>query len=327
MISNPYFPMPTCSTSTSLDEAIQQRMRDPFFEPFRKSLRCEDMPPVPLAHVQGWQEYLSAALHFARCIAQKVARQVIPAQHRVHAKAKQDGSLVTAFDMESDAALRQAITAHFPSHDCLSEEGGQTFRGAEWTWVIDPIDGTTNFTHGFPVWGVLVGLLHNGFPVLGVMDFPLLNEQYYAARGLGAWLNGAPIRVLTQDQAEAHPSSQLFACCSRTLKLGAWTLAAKARVAGTSAYDLASVARGVCLGSLDQSVHVWDVAAAVTILEEAGGCYKTNLRMPLFPLRPGVNYRDVSFAILAAHSQMALETLEQQLKGFFIPQVMVDQLT
>ncbi len=275
---------------------------------------------------QDEEAFLLAALEYARCLAHKVSRKVIPGQQAVSAQAKQDGSLLTSFDLEAEAAVYQMIAASFPTHDWLSEESNQTFRGSEWTWVVDPIDGTTNFAQGFPVWGVLIGLLHKGFPVLGVMDFPLLGEQYYAARGLGAWVNGKPIQVLSPEQGGERPSSQLFACCSRTLKLGAWPLTAKARVVGTTAYNLALVSRGVCVGSLDQKVHVWDIAAAVPIIEEAGGCFKTNLSVPLFPLRPGVNYRNVNFAVLAARSQAELSLYEQQLRGFFIPQPMAEPL-
>jgi myo-inositol-1(or 4)-monophosphatase len=189
--------------------------------------------------------------------------------------------------------------------------------------VIDPIDGTTNFTWGFPAWGVLLALMHFGRPVLGVADFPMTDEQYYAVRGGGAWLNDAPIRAasIAQDEQTGEPliqKTQLFACCTRTLQHGPPDIPVKIRVVGTTGYDLALVAKGACLGSLDVTSHVWDVAALWPLIEEAGGCIRTSLPRELFPLLPGQDYGALDFSVLSACSPSVMAYLERRLADKFV---------
>ncbi len=188
----------------------------------------------------------------------------------------------------------------------MSEERGKIFEGAEWTWVIDPIDGTTNFTWGYPTWGVLIALLHNGEPVLGVADFPVLGEQYSAANGLGAWLNGH--RLHTLPNTAIHPKS-FVGICSRTAERMAFPLAAKSRISGSSGYDLALVARGVYAGMYNRSCHIWDVAACWPILQEAGAHAETNDPDGLFPARIGKDYSKTKLSVWAACSREASDSV------------------
>jgi len=260
----------------------------------------------------------AGALDFARALAHDVACQLKATFGQLTAALKRDGTLVTQSDIESDRRLSDAILARYPSHGVLSEESDSVFRGQEWCWVIDPIDGTTNFTWGFPAWGVLLGLLHFGRPVLGVADFPMTDEQYHAVRGGGAWLNDAPIHAaaIAQDEQTGEPliqRTQLFACCSRTLQRGQPDIPMKIRVAGTTGYDLALVARGACLGSLDLTSHVWDVAALWPLVEEAGGCIRTSLSRELFPLVPGQDYGALDFSVLSACAPSLMTYLERRL--------------
>jgi myo-inositol-1(or 4)-monophosphatase len=258
------------------------------------------------------------ALEFARTITHQTGQFLKATFGRLTASTKHDGTLVTESDIESDRRLTEAILARYPSHGVLSEEHDRTYRGQEWCWVIDPIDGTTNFTWGFPMWGVLVGLLHYGQPVLGVADFPLSSEQYWAALGQGAWRNSedSDERIATAD-VQQLASSQLFATCTRAFKLGRPNIIPKIRVAGSAGFDLATVARGSCVGTLQMTVHVWDVAALWPILQEAGGVTHTNTSSPVFPLQPNRDYRDVIFSVLAASSQPILESLHAQLSDRF----------
>jgi len=241
------------------------------------------------------------ALHFARALARQVGLQLKAALEPAEVTRKQDGTLLTQHDLRADATLRAAITAQYPNHAVLSEEGEHTWRGQEWCWVIDPIDGTTNFAWGMPVWGVLIALLYQGEPVMGVADFPMLGEQYSALRGVGAWLNGVPIHV-TASCPEVPQPEHLFACCTRSLRHGLPHVRAKLRVPGSMAYDVALVARGACVGSFDLTVHVWDVAAVWPLLIEAGGVLSTNPPIPLFPIEEGVDYGERVFSVLAACS-------------------------
>lgn len=262
------------------------------------------------------------ALEFARALAHDTAYQLKTAFGRMTADLKRDGTLVTQSDLESDRRLSEAILARYPTHGILSEERDKTFRGQEWCWVIDPIDGTTNFTWGLPAWGVLIGLLHRGQPVLGVADFPMTGEQFYAVRGLGAWLNDAPIHAtaIEEDPITGAPRVQkthLFACCTRTLNHGQPDMPMKLRIVGTTGYDLALVAKGACVGSLDMISHVWDVAALWPLVHEAGGQVKTNLRPELFPLQTGVDYGALTFSVMAACSPAMTAFLEQRLRDRF----------
>jgi Archaeal fructose-1,6-bisphosphatase and related enzymes of inositol monophosphatase family len=194
-------------------------------------------------------QQLEDALTFARRLTIEAAQRLRAAFGQLDGRLKDDGSLVTQADVETDHWLSAAIHERYPAHGILSEEQDTVFRGQEWCWVIDPIDGTTNFAQGFPVWGVLVALLHQGQPVLGVAYFPLLGEQYYALRGQGAWLNERPIqpaalRTDPRTGALMIGETRLFACCTRTLRQGRLNLPLKLRVPGTTGYNLALVAKG-----------------------------------------------------------------------------------
>jgi myo-inositol-1(or 4)-monophosphatase len=263
------------------------------------------------------------ALEFARALARDTALHLKATFGQISASLKRDGTLITESDLDSDRRLSDAILARYPDHSILSEERDREYHGQEWSWVIDPIDGTTNFTWGFPIWGVLIGLLHFGDPVMGVAHFPMTDEQFYAARGQGAWVNGIPIRALQLDVdgTTGRPilqSTQLFACCTRSLKLGRPNIPMKIRVPGNTGYDLALVAKGACVGSLDLTVHVWDIAALWPILQESGASVRSNLSGGVFPLRQGVDYGSVGLSLLSACNESALTQLEAQLSDRFV---------
>jgi myo-inositol-1(or 4)-monophosphatase len=267
--------------------------------------------------------WLNEALTFAQRLADQAAQRLQVAFGGLNGSLKGDGSLVTQADVDTDRWLSAAIRSRYPDHGILSEEQDTAFHGQAWCWVIDPIDGTTNYAHGFPVWGVLIGLLHHGQPVLGVANFPLLDERYSALRGHGAWLNDSPIQTAAPDH---DPQTgvlrlkpyHLFACCTRTLHQGRLDLPLKLRVPGTTGYNLALVAKGACVGSLDKVVHVWDVAALWPILLEAGGWLRASLPSGSpFPLQAGQDYGSLTFSVLAACCRAALIEFERQLGEAF----------
>jgi len=262
------------------------------------------------------------ALAFAQDIGRETGQFLVQTHGQMTASLKRDGTLVTASDLESDRRLSEAIRARYPAHAILSEEREVVYRSEEWCWLIDPIDGTTNFTWGFPMWGVLLALLHFGQPVLGVADFPLLGEQYSAARGQGAWLGGTRLRtahVPTTEAGGVDPMpTQLFASCTRSLGYGPFNVPLKVRVPGTTGYDLATVARGACVGSIDMRVHVWDVAALWPILHEAGAVMAVNRTTPLFPLQPDRDYLTESYSVLSACSEGMLGYLRHRLSDRFV---------
>ena len=258
----------------------------------------------------------AGALDFARELAHETGQFLKGTFGQIEASKKKDGTLVTESDLESDRRLSQAILSRYPDHTIISEEREKLYNGQEWCWVIDPIDGTTNFTWGFPLWGVLIGLLHHGMPVMGVADFPITDEHYSAALGQGAWRNGQPIHVSTATQLE---STHLFAMCTRSLKQGRPDLICKTRIAGSTGFDLATLARGALVGAMELRVYLWDVAAVWPIVQEAGGTLMTN-RNPerdIFPLQVGTDYGNEEFSVLGASSTELLSEFRARLSDRF----------
>ncbi len=251
---------------------------------------------------------LAEALAFARMIARETAQFLIPGAGRGTADVKADGSYVTQFDLASDKRLTAAIRARYPEHAILSEEENKVFDGDEWTWILDPIDGTTNYTWGYPLWGVLIGLLHNGVPVLGVGDFPLSGEQFYACIGQGAWCNERPIKA---SPATTINPLHIFGVCSRLAERTKFPIQAKARIAGSSAYDMAKLADGTYVGLFNYSVAVWDVAALWPLVTEAGAICATSLHDRSFGLTTGADYGDSSvskFSIYGGCSELVFDS-------------------
>ena len=133
--------------------------------------------------------------------------------------------------------------------------------------------------------------------------------------------NNTPLRTMPIPLDANKPifeKTQLFICCTRALKYGAFDLPFKIRIPGATGYDLALVARGACVGSIDMTVHVWDVAALWPIIEEAGGCAIVNRSEGLFPLRDHVDYSEESDPVIASCSEPVLEYLEQHLSDRFV---------
>jgi myo-inositol-1(or 4)-monophosphatase len=115
---------------------------------------------------------------------------------------KGEFDLVTAADRASEKLVVERLRAHFPSHDIVAEEGGGHSSGAEYTWYVDPLDGTTNFAHGFPAFNVTLGLERAGELIAGVVFDPLRQECFNTERGGGAWLNGQRIHVSSVERLE-----------------------------------------------------------------------------------------------------------------------------
>jgi myo-inositol-1(or 4)-monophosphatase len=245
------------------------------------------------------------ALSFARDLADEVGRSAYAMRGAKVAAAKSDGSLVTECDLAADRRLCEGLAEHFPGHAVLSEERRSVYGGEEWTWLIDPIDGTTNFTFGFPCWGVLVALLRFGQPVLGVMSFPETREAYWATVGGGAYRNGVRLRV-ESSATEVQPT-QIFGLCSRSVEAGAVRFGAKLRIAGSCGYDLALLASGAIVGTLQIRVYPWDLAAGWVLAAEAGAALATVRGGDVFPLAPGTDCGAHNFGALGASSATLLE--------------------
>lgn len=192
--------------------------------------------------------------------------------------------LVTDADRAAERVVVGGILAQFPEHSVLAEEGvltaqGQRSSASDWNWIVDPIDGTTNFVHGLPYLAVAIGLTWRSIPVVGVVHAPALGETYSAARGLGATCNGTPIRVSrTSELADA-----LLATGFAYLRDEAGAVDNLERLRrlmpkirdirryGSAELDLCLVARGAYDAYWEFGLAPYDVAAGAVIVREAGG--------------------------------------------------------
>ena len=192
----------------------------------------------------------------------------------VHSKAP--GDYVSEVDLASEETIRQALERDAPGIAFFGEEGGGT-RG-DLGWVVDPLDGTANFLHGFPVVGVSVALVEAGRPVAGAVHAPLLSgEMFTAVRGGGAFRDGRPLRVADRPVASAicntgFPFKRKYRLDDyRRVFEGAFLSLEDLRRAGAASLDLAWTAAGVFDGFFEIGLGSWDVAAGALLVTEAGG--------------------------------------------------------
>ena len=193
---------------------------------------------------------------------------------------KGDINLVTEADLASEALIIERIKSYYPKHSILAEESGEAVvivGDTSWKWIIDPLDGTTNYAHGYPCFCVTLALEHHGEIVIGVTFDPTRNELFAAERGRGASLNNKPLRVSNcdnlgdalivtgfpydikqRDNFARHLTNMLLS--SRGVRRD-----------GSAAIDMAYVACGRFDGFWEEGLHAWDVAAGLLLIEEAGG--------------------------------------------------------
>jgi myo-inositol-1(or 4)-monophosphatase len=189
------------------------------------------------------------------------------------------GDLVTVADKESEEKIIAFLQRRCPGHSILSEETGMhKVEGSEYEWVIDPLDGTTNYTHQFPMSAVSVGLLYRGKPIVGAICHPIVQDLYYAAEGLGAFLNGKRIAVSKVKELRSSLLATGFAYDRRETKdnnfaeFSELTLASQGvRRLGAASLDLAYVAAGRLDGYWERGLKPWDMAAGIVLVREAGG--------------------------------------------------------
>ncbi len=197
---------------------------------------------------------------------------------RVSIRYKGLANLVTDADLKSERAIVGLIRKRFPGHDILAEEGKGRSTGSDHLWVIDPLDGTTNFAHGFPVSCVSIALIHLGSPVLGGIYDPFRDECFLAEKGAGARLNGRRIRVSTTAKLsksllitgfayDRAARSRFYLDFYRRFMVRCHDV----RRSGSASLDLAWIAAGRADGFWEFKLKPWDVAAGLLLIEEAGG--------------------------------------------------------
>jgi myo-inositol-1(or 4)-monophosphatase len=229
--------------------------------------------------------------------------------------AKPDGTPVTDADLAADERLSAALQQAFPTHGILSEERHTRAPSTTWTWVIDPIDGTSNFTCGLPYWCVSVALLLEGRTVLALVDAPVLDRRYRAVAGQGAWRGSHRLAVRPtvdwRDRRNGHVPVMLTTGTARRARDAGLRL--NPRVMGSTALDLAVVAEGVAATSIAIRPKVWDIAAGWLLVEEAGGHVVTLGREPLLPLRAEWDYGATTVPTAAGADPAAVRELAEAL--------------
>ncbi len=190
---------------------------------------------------------------------------------------KGDVDLVTQADRSSEKMIVERIRKQWPEHDLIAEEGSRRETGSDFRWYVDPLDGTTNFAHGYPVFCVSLALEYKGERIAGVVYDPCRDEMFATEKGSGSTLNGQPIRVSnTARLAESlvatgfpshkrHKNPNIHFYHQITLRSHG------VRRAGSAALDLCCVACGRCDGYWELNLNSWDTAAGVLLVEEAGG--------------------------------------------------------
>ena len=191
---------------------------------------------------------------------------------------KGEVDLVTVADRRSEEAIVSVISARYPEHQIMAEEGTEKSSASEHRWIIDPLDGTTNYAHGFPCFAVSIGLEVAGEMVMGVVYDPVRDECFTATEGSGAYLNSRHIHVSDTDSLDKallatgfpydrrrHPDKYLLYFKNFMIK------GQEIRRPGAATIDLCYLASGRLDGFWECKLHPWDVAAASLIVKEAGG--------------------------------------------------------
>lgn len=206
-----------------------------------------------------------------------------------HVEEKFQAGLVSEADKESESVMGAFLKKGFPQIEFLGEESFAAGSKVQWNvdhegarWILDPLDGTTNYVHRFPIFCISLALEINGKIQVAVVDVPMLNETYTAIRGRGAFVNGRPLKISeTKNLKDAFLATGFVAehenIIAEQLKIFSDMVrkCRGVRRAGAAAYDLCLVARGVFDGYWERNIQPWDAAAGILLVEEAGGVSRT----------------------------------------------------
>lgn len=268
-------------------------------------------------------EFLSTAVELAQAAGRSLLETFGTSD--VIDKKGDHSNVVTAADTRSEELIVRGIRSAYPSHSIIAEETGCDLRGSQFTWVVDPLDGTSNYAAGVPWFGVLISVLKDEVPVAGVIYLPFTGDLYSAQAGAGAYRNGKRIAVTREQKLEnvlwayGMDGGSSEEQAARNVAVLAKLLCRVRNVRATnSLVDPAYTSDGRLGGMLNQSTRLWDIAAPMLIVQEAGGMYTDVVGRPL-KLDISRTAADKEYAILAGapalHEAVAVivrETLPTQ---------------
>ena len=218
----------------------------------------------------------------------------------ISASNKSDGSLITSCDLWSDKTIVNGLSKIAPNEGVLSEEGGKCIPNTSSYWVVDPLDGTTNFAAGIPYWSISVARFVHGKPQSSFLIIPTLNNKFVSIKGKGVWVNNNKIRSDQYNQ-----KSECVSLCSRSIKIlqkkPKSIFPGKIRLLGVSSLNLISVAMGQTFGALESTPKIWDIAAAWLLLEELD-CFIDWLGIDPLNLVAGQDLSEVNFPLIASRT-------------------------
>ena len=254
-----------------------------------------------------YRDFIATTLQEASEIARTNFGQVMGKPKAGHAQTH----VLTETDLAVGKLIVDKITAAFPDHNIIDEEAGVIDNGSSLTWVIDPIDGTSSFAVGSPLYGIMIGLLEEKTPIAGGVSQPSLNELYVAEQGTGATLNEKPINVTSEPeltnvlvgyQMDSPPEDPPLTRREAAI-LGEIVLGIRNLRASNSCVDVTFTARGTYGGALNHTSKIWDNVALEALVKEAGGTYTTFLGKPIDYSEP-LTKVEQNFTFCAAAPQL-----------------------
>ena len=225
----------------------------------------------------------------------------------ISASNKADGSLITSCDLWSDKTIVEGISSIAPNEGVLSEEGGKSIPQTKAYWIVDPLDGTTNFAAGIPYWSISVARFVEGKPQSSFLIIPTLNKKFISIRGKGVWINEKKINPNKKNQ-----QSECVSLCSRSIKIlqkkPNSIFPGKIRLLGVSSLNLISVAMGQTFGAIESTPKIWDIAAAWLLLEELN-CPIEWLGTNPLNLVSGQDLSEVNFPLVTGRTSEKIKIL------------------
>ena len=225
----------------------------------------------------------------------------------INASNKSDGSLITSCDLWSDKTIVDGLSTIAPNEGVLSEEGGKSVPDTNAYWIVDPLDGTTNFAAGIPYWSISVARFVKGKPQSSFLIIPTLKKKFVSVKGKGVWLNKSKV-----EPQKNNNKSECVSLCSRSIKIlqknPKSIFPGKIRLLGVSSLNLTSVAMGQTFGAIESTPKIWDIAAAWLLLEELN-CSIEWLETNPLNLFSGQDLSEVNFPLIACRTNEKINLL------------------